>query len=181
MMKMLVDEARTVQFSFALLFTILVLIGADLVTDYVEGVGAFHLTVESLVIAIALGGTSYLGWRWFELRKQTERLEHRLRATRADAERWQREAQEALQGLGEAIDRQFDRWELTPAEREVALLILKGFSHKEIAEIREVSDRTVRQQAHTVYEKADIAGRAELSAFFLEDLLLPEQTSRGDD
>jgi hypothetical protein len=31
----------------------------------------------------------------------------------------------------------------------------------------------VRQQAIAVYRKSGLAGRAELSAFFLEDLLLP--------
>jgi DNA-binding NarL/FixJ family response regulator len=35
------------------------------------------------------------------------------------------------------------------------------------------SERTVRQHAIAVYSKAKVAGRAELSAFFLEDLLLP--------
>lgn len=54
-----------------------------------------------------------------------------------------------------------------------ALLLLKGLSHKVIAEVRATSERTVRQQALAVYRKAGLAGRAELAAFFLEDLLLP--------
>jgi len=37
----------------------------------------------------------------------------------------------------------------------------------------ERSERTVRQHAVAVYRKSGLAGRAELSAFFLEDLLLP--------
>lgn len=72
-----------------------------------------------------------------------------------------------------AIDRQFERWGLFAAEREVALLLLKGLSHKEVASARETSERTVRQQALAVYRKAGLSGRAELAAFFLEDLLLP--------
>ena len=44
---------------------------------------------------------------------------------------------------------------------------------KEIAAIQEKSERTVRQHAVSVYRKSGLAGRAELSAFFLEDLLLP--------
>lgn len=39
--------------------------------------------------------------------------------------------------------------------------------------MRRTSERTVRQQALSVYRKAKLAGRAELSAFFLEDLLAP--------
>jgi DNA-binding CsgD family transcriptional regulator len=78
-----------------------------------------------------------------------------------------------LNGLGEAIDAQFSRWNLTEAEREVALLLLKGLSLKEIAAIRVTAERTVRAQARSLYNKAGLTGRAALSAFFLEDLLAP--------
>ena len=78
-----------------------------------------------------------------------------------------------MRGLGEALDRQFQRWSLSPAEAEVALLLLKGLAMKEIAAVRGVSERTVREEAQAVYGKAGLAGLAELSAFFLEDLLLP--------
>jgi DNA-binding CsgD family transcriptional regulator len=75
--------------------------------------------------------------------------------------------------MGHAIDRQFEAWELTPAERDVALLLLKGYSHKAIAKHTSRSPQTVRQHAATVYRKGSLAGRAELSAYFLEDLMLP--------
>ena len=41
------------------------------------------------------------------------------------------------------------------------------------AAVLDRSERTVRQHAVSVYRKSGLAGRAELSAFFLEDLLLP--------
>ncbi|RMF83933.1 MAG: DNA-binding response regulator, partial [Nitrospirae bacterium] len=93
----------------------------------------------------------------------------------AEAERWRREARHLLRGLGEAIDAQLHRWGLTPAEREVALLLLKGLSLREIAAVRRVGEATTRQQAQAVYRKAGLAGRHELAAFFLEDLLLPAE------
>jgi len=66
------------------------------------------------------------------------------------------------------------RWrQSTPAEREIALFILKGLSAKEIADLRDTSERTIRQQAQAIYSKANLSGRAALSAFFLEDLLVP--------
>ena len=49
----------------------------------------------------------------------------------------------------------------------------KGCGHKEIAQIQQKSERTVRQHAVAVYRKSGLSGRAELAAFFLEDLLLP--------
>jgi DNA-binding CsgD family transcriptional regulator len=96
-----------------------------------------------------------------------------LEVARAQGQRWRSEARSYLNGLGEAIDVQFSRWNLTEAEREVALLLLKGLSLKEIAAIRATSERTVREQARSLYAKAGLTGRAALSAFFLEDLLAP--------
>ena len=76
-----------------------------------------------------------------------------------------------------AGEKEFERLLIRPlsfwAEREVALLLLKGLSHREIAAVRAVSERTVREQARSLYAKAGLTGRAALSAFFLEDLLAP--------
>jgi DNA-binding CsgD family transcriptional regulator len=96
-----------------------------------------------------------------------------LEVARAQGQRWRNEARGFLNGLGEAIDRQFARWNLTEAEREVALLLLKGLSLKEVASVRATTERTVRAQARSLYSKAGLSGRAALSAFFLEDLLAP--------
>ncbi len=78
-----------------------------------------------------------------------------------------------LEGLSEAMADQFSSWELTEAERATALMLLKGYSHKRIGKLTNRSERTVRQHAVAVYRKSGLAGRAGLSAFFLEDLLLP--------
>ncbi len=100
-------------------------------------------------------------------------LIHDLEIARAQGQRWRSEARTLLNGLGEAIESQFSRWNLTEAEREVALLLVKGLSLKEIASVRATSERTVRAQARSLYSKAGVTGRAALSAFFLEDLLAP--------
>ena len=42
---------------------------------------------------------------------------------------------------------------------------------KEIADIRQTHEKTVRQQATTIYRKSGLSGRQELAAFFLEDIL----------
>jgi len=96
-----------------------------------------------------------------------------LEVARLQGQRWRNESRALLAGLGEAIDSQFSRWNLTEAEREVALLLLKGLSRKEVAGIRATTERTIRAQARSVYSKAGLTGRAALSAFFLEDLLTP--------
>ena len=103
-----------------------------------------------------------------------------LEIARLQGQRWRSESRTLLNGLGEAIDQQFTRWSLTDAEREVALLLLKGLSTKEIAAVRTGSERTVREHARSVYAKAGLTGRAALSAFFLEDLLAPIEAPPGE-
>lgn len=118
-------------------------------------------------------------------------LRRRLEASRVAAERWEarahasertahaleRTTQDLRAGLGAVIDREFDAWGLTSAEQEVAQLLLKGLSHKEIASVRGVGSPTVRQQAQRVYRKAGVTGRADLAAYFLEDVMVPAELS----
>lgn len=152
----------------------------NLVIHFLSDHTTQHLLLEVVVMVVSAAGVAFF---WRELHRERARA-HRMdralaaahsesRRWRAEAERWRAEAREALDGLGSAIEVQFDRWSLTAAEAEVALLLLKGLSHKEIAAVRGVSERTARQQSLAVYRKAEVAGRAELSAFFLEDLLVP--------
>lgn len=163
-----------------LLLGIAALAGLDAATDLTEGTTLSHVLLEGLVILSGMVGAGLLGRRLATLRRRerdlSERaadLTRRLESSQAEAARWRAEAAEALEGLGAAIDAQFERWGLSPAEREVALLLLKGLSHKEVASVRGVGGATTRQQARAVYKKAGLAGRHDLSAFFLEDLLLP--------
>ncbi len=140
--------------------------------DMTLGEILFELIEPSLTVLTA-AGVIYLLQRTKRQHEEQMSLLRDLEVARAEGAQWRSDMRELLKGLGTAIDGQFDRWQLTPAEREVALLMLKGLSHKEIAAVRESSERTVRQQARAIYHKANLSGRAALSAFFLEDLLLP--------
>ena len=160
----------------AILLGIAALLALDLVTDRaLRSVSRSHLVVEGLAALSALGAAAWVLTTLRRQRHEVQRLQGDLAHSRAEAERWREEASEFLKGLSHAIDHQFDRWDLSPAEREVALLLLKGFSTRDIAELRSTREATVRQQAQGIYRKADLEGRAELSAFFLEDLLAPAQ------
>jgi DNA-binding CsgD family transcriptional regulator len=152
---------------------IVVLIGFDIASDYRAGSNPRHVLTEAFVMGLALVGVVLLWRQLRSVQHRAERLMIDLEAARKEAQQFREEAHDALRGLGEAIDRQFARWSLSPAEREVGLLLLKGLSHKEIAQVRSTSETTVRQQALALYRKSGLASRTELSAFFLEDLLLP--------
>ena len=162
------------RFRSALLFlAIVLLIGFDLLEDWRRGSEGLHLGLESAVLVLAAAGIWLLRGRIQRERADRRALRTRLAEVSAAAESWRRETETFASGLGRAIDSQFQLWKLTEAEREVALLLLKGLSLRDVAGLRETSERTVRQQALAVYRKAGLAGRAELSAFFLEDLLAP--------
>lgn len=161
-----VPARRSVLAAMVLFAAIGGLILTDVLVDYREGASLYHLAVELGVLLVAATGVGVL---WQELRQS--RLD--LARVRGEADRWRRDHQQLLSGLGSAIDQQFRRWQLSKAEAEVGLLLLKGLSHKEIAGVRSTSERTIREQARALYRKAGLGGRASLSAFFLEDLLLP--------
>lgn len=71
----------------------------------------------------------------------------------------------------EVLEDRFRRWGLTPAERDVALFVIKGFSTAEIAELRETAAGTVKAQTNVIYRKSGTSGRAQLISLFVEDLM----------
>lgn len=146
---------------------------ADLIMDRPRQWLSFHVVFESLIVAGGLTAVTSFWLGWWRAEHASERLRRSLHQQRAERDAWKASAQQALAGFGSAIDEQFTRWHLTPAEREVALLLLKGRSHKAIAQATGRSSATVRQHATVVYQKAGLAGRAELAAYFLEDVVLP--------
>ena len=157
----------------AILLIVCVFTLADLRDDVSEGATFWHLAGEGAVALITAAAVIYLYLKNRRLRSVVAIHENTLDLKQKEIESWRRDASEHLSGLGEQIDRQLSQWMMTPAEKEVALLLLKGLSLKEIAAIRGVGEKTVRTQSLAVYAKSNLSGRAELSAFFLEDLLLP--------
>jgi DNA-binding CsgD family transcriptional regulator len=156
-------------------FVIAISIGSDLISDIEEGRGVGHMIGMWLGTGLSVVALVVM-WRLMRAsRAQARSLKVALSSTRTDLMTWRARTSDILQGLGVLIDRQFQDWNLSPAEREIALLLLKGLAFKAIAEARDTSERTVRQQSLAIYRKAGVAGRAELSAFFFEDMLLPKE------
>ncbi|MFN3912967.1 MAG: helix-turn-helix transcriptional regulator [Hyphomonas sp.] len=149
----------------AFVFAVITLfITADILMDHQEGAPMAHLLVEAVILVSAVFG-------FWTMLMSIRGLRRALIEAREDAGRWQDENRTLVQGLSAAISRQFETWGLSEAEREVGLLLLKGLSLQEIADLRQTSERTVREQARAVYRKGGLSGRNELSAYFLEDLL----------
>lgn len=130
----------------------------DIIADLLDdSESIFHISVELLVF---LSITSIL---FVELRRVSQ-LSREISREQVKTAR--------LSGELLAVMRnQFSRWELSPSESEVALLLIKGLSMREISEARQVKEKTVRQQATSIYAKSGYAGRHELAAHFIEDLM----------
>ncbi len=173
-MKIQQTHSREKQFSILALILLLLAIAFDIWEDVQEGEALAELLKDVVVVAMVSLLLAYIYvLQPMKTKSDNKELSRSNDAQAIDIAHLSHQRQIQLEGLATYIDAQFDAWSLTAAEKDVALMLLKGFSMKEISNLRQVSERTTRQQAVTIYCKADIGGRAELSAFFLEDLLLP--------
>lgn len=163
-------------------FLLVVVVGGvtDIVLDRPTSWFSAHIAVELGMVLVSLTFAILIFSRWRQSTVALKNARVTLAATsqalqerQAERDAWRASAEQALTGFGAAIDRQFSSWQLTRAEREVALLLLKGLGHKQVAAQLGRSERTVRQQAVDVYRKAGLQGRSELAAFFLQDVVLP--------
>lgn len=169
------QSQRLIKIAMMLYAIIFALIAVDILGDYGDGIEWSHIVIEVLVLIMAMIGLGLFG-RYYHQAAQGAllTLQTDLAVAQQEAVRWREESRELIAGLASEIQKQFARWQLTNAEAEVGMLLMKGLSHQEIANVRMASERTVREQARSLYRKAGLSGRSSLSAFFLEDLLLPK-------
>ena len=143
----------------------------DIFFDMQEGIPVSHIWHEVVMFGIAFGA---LIWQIRVIMKKNDHIQSlntELLDTKQSYQEWKAKTHASAQEIRHLIDKQFLLWHLSHSEKDVALLLIKGLSMKEIAEIRNTQEKTVRQQATTIYKKSELSGRQELAAFFLEDIL----------
>ena len=69
---------------------------------------------------------------------------------------------EEPKGLGHFVERALDRAELTAKERDVARLLLKGLSTREMAGVTGNTEKTLKHHIASIFHKFGVASRAEL-------------------
>ncbi len=155
-----------------LLFIMVLLLFADCWYDLQTGVSPTHIVLEFIAGFLGLLGIFVVWYRQIlPLDGALRRTEKNRQELEVELQRWKDSIAPYAANIRSEIERQFTEWGLTPAEKETAFLLLKGLSLKEIAVTRDVSEKTVKQHNQAIYQKSRLQGRAELSAFFLEDLL----------
>ena len=135
--------------------------------------------VEKLILLVGMAAIAWNVSGMQELRDAQEAMANNLARTVAQGDQWRAERRAEIAALGQAIEDQFKHWKLTAAEIDIAGLMLKGATLKEIALARDTSEATIRQQAQSVYRKSGLSGRAELSAYFLDSLFAEADDLRG--
>lgn len=160
-------------FIAVVLFGIVIMVFLDLFTDSSEGISWGHFIVEGSAGLAAIAGLFFLMKESFLVKHSLEDERKNFSDFKVEAEAWKVQSKKYLEGLSQVIDQQLSDWKLSVSEKEVAFLLLKGLSLKEVAQVRNTSEKTARAQSIAVYAKSGLTGRSELAAFFLEDLLLP--------
>lgn len=130
----------------------------DVLTEWpVDGISWLH-SISEAAAALALWLGVWLGLRQMRgLLQRNARMHDRLQA--------------ASGAFLDLLEESFARWGLTPSERDVALLSIKGVPIAEIAALRNTREGTVKAQCTAVYRKAGVNGRAQLLSLFIDDLM----------
>ncbi len=155
------------------LFTVLLAIDQIKADDAWDATNFALDVFEKAMLALAVVATAYIALETRGMKRERIDLLNDLSRVRSESDRWRSAARVHVEGLGRAISEQFKLWKLSDGEADIAMLMLKGLTQKEIAHLRGSEDGTVRQQAAAVYRKSGLSNRSELGAFFLEDLLSP--------
>ncbi|MEP1538225.1 MAG: hypothetical protein ABJQ34_11555 [Paracoccaceae bacterium] len=113
--------------------------------------------LEALVTIALFFGLAFTGNELRQILTRQDQLEDQIKV--------------ASGAFNEVMEARFKTWSLTSAEREVAILAIKGFSIAEMADLRETKQGTIKAQCASVYKKADVAGRLQLLSVFLDDLM----------
>lgn len=168
---------QIIRLSLFLFISLFVIALVDIVLDW-KTMGGWnaHIIVELLFGLISL--LVFFGLIVFYLREKhrfddkQRVLKETLQKAHDDLSESKQQNRKLMGEFGKLLEEQFEQWKLTKSEKEVALLLIKGLSLDEIAGVRETKERTVRQQASSLYKKAGLSGRHELVGYFFEDLLL---------
>lgn len=156
-------------------FALLVLILIDLRADYIYGLPFSHMVIEIILFFGCLVGFSYFGDLAFEQYKAQDQklvsLKRNLEDRDGQISSLNSKVKSYKDEFRAEIESCFLKWRLTKAEAEVAGLLLKGLSVKEIAEVRQSTEQTVRSQCSSLYRKSKLENRSQLSSYFLDDLI----------
>ncbi|RUO76171.1 helix-turn-helix transcriptional regulator [Idiomarina seosinensis] len=158
-----------------LLMVILLLIAfaniSDVVADYHMQVATWHLAIEGITVVISIAAFIVLWRRVLRRNQQLQQLKSALLRHQQQEADWKKQTPQQSFGSYSDVQSWFKQWSLSSSEQEVAVLLIKGLSFNEIADVRGTKEKTVRQQASSIYSKSGLGGRNNLSGWLIDMLL----------
>jgi DNA-binding CsgD family transcriptional regulator len=145
--------------------------GADLVADLSHGATAEHVAKEAVIVIMSIFAITWMLLGLHRQKLEISALQNELEGLEKPQASPKKYVLDARKKLGNVVTQQFSEWKLTDSEADVGWLMLKGLSLKEIAMVRSTLEKTVRQQASSIYKKSGVQGRHAFSAWFIEDIL----------
>ncbi len=153
----------TVQVFSAMFFVIDVMADARYLGS--EAIVYPHLYFEALatlsLVAAIVFEVNYL----LRLLRRKEHLENSLKL--------------ASSAIHDVIEAEFDNWQLTPSEQDVATFLVKGLSTSEIAEMRGSAEGTVKAHLNAIYRKSGTRNRAEMLSVLIDTMMGQPAASRS--
>lgn len=145
----------------------------DIVSEFMDGESILEMLDDVALFALSGWVIVLFAVEYRAQQRALKELRGQLENARGQLAQMDAKTGTIVNQYREVMQKQFASWQLTESEQDVVLSLLKGLSFREIAELRETQEKTVRQQATGVYKKAGVAGRHELAAWFFEDMLEP--------
>lgn len=146
---------------------------AEIVSEFLDGETLDSMGDDLTRLALSAVVLVVFVVEFLSQRKALRELSGQLHKARGQLAQIDAESQQVASQFRGVMQKQFDAWRLTASEQDVVLGLLKGLSFREIATLRDTREKTVRQQASSVYRKAGVTSRNELAAWFFEDMLEP--------
>lgn len=165
------DAYRKEVFLVLIFAVMLTTSGVDLVADLYHGVSLEHVFEEAIIIVMSLFAVAWILVGLYQQKLEITELKKELESIDKTRLQPKKYVLEARKNLSNVVTQQFSEWGLTESESDIGWLLLKGLSLKEIAVVRNTLEKTVRQQASSIYKKSGVPGRHVFSAWFIEDIL----------
>lgn len=124
---------------------------------YLSASGVVHLVTELGIMALLVVGVVLARQAIRQAAQERDRARAELRSLRGDFDR--------------ILQAHFSLWNLTPAQRDIALLTLRGLPIERIAQLRGSAPGTVKAHLNAIYRAGGFHTRSELVGFFMDELL----------
>lgn len=165
------EGRRPLIYAVISLFITISLTSVDILHELHQGVDLRYICLEFAICFSACLGVIFVSSLFYQERKTRLGLDHELMIVKSDVEKWKQKVKSISQQFATAIDEQFTLWGLSKAEKDISLLLIKGMSSKDIAILRNVTEKTIRTHASAVYKKSGLTTRYELAAYFIDALI----------